>query len=247
MRAGETMRAWGERRGDGDARERGERLLRAVRRLGPAPAPSETKAAWARWEAEAKGEGGDDVAKEFEHEGTGVDEVFPRVLLSSRKPAGDAALLTSLGVTHVVACHEGGMDDVPPALDVKRLELNLTDRESTDIRAAVAVANAFLDAALLGDKDAVVLVFCGAGISRSPAIVMGFLMMWRGYSLHEAYALVKTGRHFVDPNPGFVRTLRAMEREVATTPAPPPRLSDLGKMLLRRTLSLTLDEEASAV
>ncbi|KAI5120460.1 hypothetical protein M0805_008507 [Coniferiporia weirii] len=53
-----------------------------------------------------------------------------------------------------------------------------------------------------------VLVHCQQGISRSPAIVLAFLMRERALSYDAALQVVKTRRKCIKPNEGFERTLR---------------------------------------
>jgi len=60
-------------------------------------------------------------------------------------------------------------------------------------------------------KNDVTVVHCYAGISRSPTVVISFLMKEHGMSLEEAFALCKQKRSIVDPNPGFMRQLRNYE------------------------------------
>jgi len=50
-------------------------------------------------------------------------------------------------------------------------------------------------------------VHCQAGISRSPAIVMAYLI-WKGSSFEEAYQCVKQARPIARPNESFIRQLK---------------------------------------
>jgi len=59
-----------------------------------------------------------------------------------------------------------------------------------------------------------VLFHCSAAISRSPAIVAGYLMKRRGLTLRESLGMLVTAREAVSPNLGFMRQLCEMEREV---------------------------------
>jgi protein-tyrosine phosphatase len=51
------------------------------------------------------------------------------------------------------------------------------------------------------------------GISRSPAIVIAFLIRNRGMSFEAAHALLKHQRPCVKPNSGFVRALQEWESQ----------------------------------
>jgi len=54
---------------------------------------------------------------------------------------------------------------------------------------------------------------CWKGISRSPAIVIAFLIRNRGMSFDAAYALVRRQRACVKPNSGFVRALQEWDSQ----------------------------------
>lgn len=83
-------------------------------------------------------------------------------------------------------------------------------------------AYAFISQAL--SKREKVLVHCVAGISRSPAIVISFLMRYARLSMNDAYELVKSKRTIVAPNLNFMGQLlqyeeRLKERNGGSTPA----------------------------
>ncbi len=58
-----------------------------------------------------------------------------------------------------------------------------------------------------------VLVHCAAGVSRSPTIVLGYLMSRKGMTLREAFDLVSKQR-MVQPNEGFMAQLMALELQL---------------------------------
>lgn len=55
-----------------------------------------------------------------------------------------------------------------------------------------------------------VLVHCDVGHNRSPAVVLAYLV-FRGYTLRQAYRLVLGARSTIDPLPTYRRALRAYE------------------------------------
>jgi protein-tyrosine phosphatase len=58
-----------------------------------------------------------------------------------------------------------------------------------------------------------VLVHCAAGMSRSPTVVIAYLMKVHRKSLREAFAYVRSKR-FVSPNYGFMKQLSAYAKEL---------------------------------
>lgn len=55
-----------------------------------------------------------------------------------------------------------------------------------------------------------VLVHCNAGVSRSSAIVIGYLIFVKKYSYSEAYDIVKNVRNCIKPNSGFEKQLKML-------------------------------------
>uniref|UniRef100_A0A3B5AVW6 Dual specificity protein phosphatase 14-like n=1 Tax=Stegastes partitus TaxID=144197 RepID=A0A3B5AVW6_9TELE len=58
------------------------------------------------------------------------------------------------------------------------------------------------------------LVHCTAGRSRSPALVLAYLMRFEGLNLRRAHELVLEQRPFIRPNAGFWRQLMDYERSL---------------------------------
>jgi dual specificity MAP kinase phosphatase len=59
-----------------------------------------------------------------------------------------------------------------------------------------------------------ILVHCVAGISRSPAIVISFLMRYAHMNMNDAYEFVKTKRSIVSPNLNFMGQLLQYEKKL---------------------------------
>ena len=57
-----------------------------------------------------------------------------------------------------------------------------------------------------------VLINCAAGISRSAAVTIAYLMKTQNKSLDEAYIMVKRARQKISPNPFFIEQLQCYEK-----------------------------------
>lgn len=55
-----------------------------------------------------------------------------------------------------------------------------------------------------------ILVHCNAGVSRSAAVVIGYLIRELNMSFESAYQLVKSNRPCIQPNCGFMKQLRVL-------------------------------------
>ncbi|CAF1991998.1 unnamed protein product [Rotaria magnacalcarata] len=64
------------------------------------------------------------------------------------------------------------------------------------------------------EKNEKILVHCVAGISRSPAIVIGFLMRYAKMNMNDAYNFVKRKRSIVSPNLNFMGQLLEYEKKL---------------------------------
>jgi protein-tyrosine phosphatase len=62
-------------------------------------------------------------------------------------------------------------------------------------------------------EDANVLVHCFAGISRSPTIVLAYLMK-NGYRFSDAFKILKTQRECINPNLHFLGSLVMYEKKL---------------------------------
>lgn len=85
------------------------------------------------------------------------------------------------------------------------ISIGLNDRLNTRIDKTFKPLCLYIDKYLKDDKR--VLVNCIVGKSRSPSVVIAYLMWKYGLSLKEALKYVKERRGIVDPNPGFIKKL----------------------------------------
>ncbi|XP_028328153.1 dual specificity phosphatase 28 [Gouania willdenowi] len=58
------------------------------------------------------------------------------------------------------------------------------------------------------------VVYCKNGRSRSATVCIAYLMKHRELTLMDALQRVKTARHVIEPNPGFMSQLQRYEEEL---------------------------------
>ncbi|CAF1617735.1 unnamed protein product [Adineta ricciae] len=73
-----------------------------------------------------------------------------------------------------------------------------------------------------------VLVHCSAGISRSPTLVLAYLMKKKRWTLDEAFEKMRKLRRIVDPNVSFIIQLREWEKTLMANATTEPNEDNLG-------------------
>ncbi|KAF2467951.1 phosphatases II [Lindgomyces ingoldianus] len=137
--------------------------------------------------------------------------VLPNLYLGPVSAASNVSFLTNNGITHVLSIGKS-----PSAVNhlesINYQRLGLIDEEDCDIRPVVERACQFIDS--MSSSNEKVLVHCSAAISRSPTIVAAYLMKSCGMTLMESLKILVNARDAIAPNPGFLRQLVEMEREI---------------------------------
>ena len=141
-----------------------------------------------------------------------VCQIVPGLYQTNWKGAEKWSRLEALGITHVVSTLEG--EGNPFSQELTYLNLVFEDEENIDLSPFFDSACSFMQDALslrVGDKQGKCLVHCAAGVSRSSAITLAFLVSHERFSLREAFHLLRERRPICWPNTGFMRHLIAFE------------------------------------
>lgn len=139
-----------------------------------------------------------------------VSRVSDRLLVCDLDSALSVSVLTSRNVSLIV--NASGLEDIsyPPLDGLQVVHVPVQDRPHAPL-------NQYFDPVaerIHQNQRGVTLVHCTAGRSRSPALVMAYLMRFEGRSLREAHELVLAQRPFIRPNAGFWRQLQDYERRL---------------------------------
>jgi protein-tyrosine phosphatase len=138
-----------------------------------------------------------------------MSEILDCLSLGSWRDALDGDKLKALGITHVLNVAK----EVPPPSERAAMEsgdfchktIPLMDCHSQNIDVHFEDAFAFIQAAR--EQNGKVLVHCRRGISRSAAIVVGYLMCHESYGYNEAVDFVKEKRPCISLNLAFRQVL----------------------------------------
>ena len=123
-------------------------------------------------------------------------EIIDRLYLSNYAFAKNNDIC-ELGITHII-----NLSQIPNKHLVESLEININDIEDENISKYFRKTSVFIYNALENPNNKV-LVYCLAGISRSPTIIIAFLIKKKHMSFNEADTLVRNKKPNVQPNPGF--------------------------------------------
>ncbi|KAH9056735.1 protein-tyrosine phosphatase-like protein [Lactarius vividus] len=135
-----------------------------------------------------------------------ASKIAPRLYLTCRSTASDAAQLTSLGITHLLSVLEDA-PTFPSSVRLRRLHVSISDYESEDILTHLPSTTSFIRGALAESRSNRVMVHCAMGVSRSATVVIAYLIATSRMTVHEALAAVRAKRPIVRPNRGFVSQL----------------------------------------
>jgi len=143
------------------------------------------------------------------------NEIEQLLFLSSGEVAKDLNKLRRSGISAVLNCVGASQqtDKAYYGLDFEYLQLELKDEDSFDLRVFLPQCLDFIRANR-DDKKRGVLVHCSAGVSRSAAVVLAYLMYEHRWTLALALDCVWQARPFVLPNKGFFDMLLAIEHEI---------------------------------
>jgi atypical dual specificity phosphatase len=97
---------------------------------------------------------------------------------------------------------------------VQQVRVPLRDTHEFSLRPHMDWAIDMIATHLSSSRRATVLVLCAGGVSRSPAVMMAYLMKHLRFTLEEAYDHVYTMRPYVRPNNHFFEQLLEFEREL---------------------------------
>jgi len=129
-----------------------------------------------------------------------IDHVVDGVYISGWRATKHEIELLGAGLTHVLKLYESvpyfsphftTLENV--CVDGEPLPAGVLDRSVDFIRTRVAA-------------NQLVLVMCGAGISRSATMVLAY-MVDHGYDLHEAYKILKKAHPDANPHPALWQSL----------------------------------------
>ncbi|KAJ0012209.1 hypothetical protein NQD34_013184, partial [Periophthalmus magnuspinnatus] len=136
-----------------------------------------------------------------------LSEITPSLFLSGSDGAQNGPLVSRKGITLIVNATLAHPSPPLPGVEVLRVPVS-------DLPSAPLHQHFDRVAERIHSNSGKTLVHCAAGMSRSPALVMAYLMRFRGVSLQQAHALVRERRPHIRLNRGFWQQLLTYERRL---------------------------------
>uniref|UniRef100_A0A8C9S014 Zgc:153044 n=1 Tax=Scleropages formosus TaxID=113540 RepID=A0A8C9S014_SCLFO len=140
----------------------------------------------------------------------GLGQITEHVFLSNSKAANNGALITALNITCIINATKKATETPVPAVDY--VWVPVADCPDAPLSAHFEVVAERIRAETA--RSGRTLVYCNAGVSRSAALCLAYLVRYGGMTLAEAHRWVKARRPIVRPNPGFWKQLIKYEHEV---------------------------------
>ena len=139
-------------------------------------------------------------------------QILNWIYLGNSKNANNNEDLSNFRISYVLNCAKEVHDRNLPKF-IKYCHLQLEDKQDTDIISFFEQAFNFIESAKKNGKK--ILIHCKLGISRSPSILIAYLIKYMNFTALSALDFVKTKRKQIQPNPGFLCQLCSFERLIS--------------------------------
>ncbi|XP_066545787.1 dual specificity protein phosphatase 18 [Amia ocellicauda] len=154
----------------------------------------------------------------------GLAQITDNLYLSNASSANSIALVSSAAITCIINVTRAVVNT--PIPDVEYVRVPVADSPSSRLGDYFdGVADRIRQVEAGGGRA---LVHCNAGVSRSAALCLAYLMKHRSMTLLEAHRLLRARRPIVRPNSGFWKQLIDYENKLYACSTVRMILSPLG-------------------
>ena len=134
------------------------------------------------------------------------DEIIKdRLYLGNSDFSLNNELLKSKNISCILVC--GSELECKFPNEYKYLKIDLNDYIEDSIIPYIDKCIQFISE----NKNKKIFVHCNAGVSRSPSIVIAYLIKSLNYTFNDAYNFVKKKRNIIKPNEKFIKELKDLK------------------------------------
>ena len=138
-----------------------------------------------------------------------IDKITDKIYLGDIEGFNDFDYFSKEKITHILSLIDVDIT-IPELYKIEHKLVSIEDDENSNLIKYFKECIEYIEKA---DK---IYIHCMCGISRSPSIVIAYLM-WKAHcSYYDAYFFVKNRRSFICPNEGFVKQLKIFENLIKT-------------------------------
>jgi len=137
-----------------------------------------------------------------------MDNIIPGLFLGDMEASENLELLHKHNITHIIVAGNLLTKHYPTEYTYHQLEVE--DAEHEDMISHFRVCIDFIEKAI--ENKGNIFVHCAAGISRSPTIVIAYLMFKNRWDYDTTYKFTKRKRWIVLPNPAFQEQLHLFHK-----------------------------------
>ena len=144
------------------------------------------------------------------------NHIIDNIYLSNYKSSLDKSFLISNNFTHIINCAYGSKLFTPSNFS-EIIYYNIDLKDDVDVNLTNIIIN-FINflKEVSQNKNNKILIHCAEGVSRSPALVVAYLMWKYNMDSKTVIDIIKEKRKFVDINLGFLFQLEnlSLHREI---------------------------------
>ena len=139
-----------------------------------------------------------------------ISQVLSWLYLDSFANACDLEELKRNNIKYILNCAVECKNENLPS-DIKELHLKLVDEPEFDIRKYFKQTNDFINKVRTAGGN--LLVHCKVGLSRSPTVIIAYLMKYYEFTADSAINYIKRKRPQIIPNQGFIKQLYEYKKQ----------------------------------
>jgi len=181
-----------------------------------------------------------------------MSQILDNLYLGRQLDAKNKDFITKSKITHVFNCAWEAQYKL--SKEIKYFEMKLKDQQNFPIIEYLDQAADHINK-VLNEERGVLFVHCVWGVSRSPTLVIAYLMKYHNWNCLDAREFVRNKRPEISPNKSFWRTLQGYceklhpeilkekhVHEVCTVPEAKKEVKE-GRDSIRKTKSLAMKEK----